>query len=158
MRLAVALARRNVLEATGGPFGAVVFETETGRVVSAGVNLVIARRNSVLHAEVVAIMLAEARAGAYSLAGGAGTRELVASCDPCAMCLGAVLWSGVGRLVTGASGEDAAAIGFDEGPVFAESYAYLERRGIDVVRGVLRDEARGVLELYRDRGGPVYNP
>lgn len=154
MRLAIALARRNVLEATGGPFGAAVFEIATGRAVSAGINLVLARRNSMLHAEVVALMLAEARVGSHSLAG----HELVASCEPCAMCLGATLWSGARRLVCGAAGADARAVGFDEGPVFPESYAYLARRGIEVVRAVLRDEARDVLELYVARGGTIYNP
>jgi tRNA(Arg) A34 adenosine deaminase TadA len=73
------------------------------------------------------------------------------------MCLGAVLWSGVSRLVAGAGREDAAAINFDEGPVFPESYAYLESRRIATTRGVLRDEAAAVIELYRERGGPIYN-
>jgi tRNA(Arg) A34 adenosine deaminase TadA len=73
------------------------------------------------------------------------------------MCLGALLWSGVGRVVTGATGDDARSAGFDEGPVFPESYAYLERRGVEFVRGVRRDEARAVLESYVQRGGTVYN-
>lgn len=159
MRLAVALARRNVDEGEGGPFGAAIFEAATGRPVAAGVNLVVARNNSVLHAEVVAIMLAEAWLGSYSLAGSASVAyELVTSCEPCAMCLGATVWSGVTRLVCGATGEDARALGFDEGPVFPESFAYVAERGLEIVRSVLRDEARAVLELYRDRGGPVYNP
>jgi len=46
---------------------------------------------------------------------------------------------------------------FDEGPVFAESYAYLERRGIAVVRQVLRAEAADVLDQYLRSGGIVYN-
>jgi tRNA(Arg) A34 adenosine deaminase TadA len=73
------------------------------------------------------------------------------------MCLGAVLWSGVTRLVCGAGREDAERIAFDEGPVFAESYAYLRARGIEIVTGLLRDEARGVLDDYQARGGAVYN-
>ncbi len=159
MRLALALARRNVLESTGGPFGAAIFATATGSVVAAGVNMVVLRRNSLLHAEVVAIMLAEARVGSHSLATHGGPPyELVTSCEPCAMCLGSTLWSGVGRLVCGARGEDARALGFDEGPVFPESYAYLADRGLEVERDVLRDEARAVLELYRERGGTIYNP
>src|SRR3954462_5000499 len=83
--------------------------------------------------------------------------ELVTSCEPCAMCLGATLWSGVRRLVYGATREDAARLQFDEGPVFPESYRYLESRGIEVVRGVLRDEAAEVLERYRAKSGPIYN-
>lgn len=158
MALAVALARENVERGTGGPFGAAVFESETGRLVSAGVNLVVPMRNAMLHAEVVALMLAQRRVGSYSLRGeGLPRHELFASCEPCAMCLGATLWSGVRRLVTGAAREDAEALGFDEGPVMDASYEYLRARGIEVVRGVRREEAREVLETYVEGGGPVYN-
>jgi tRNA(Arg) A34 adenosine deaminase TadA len=158
MRLAIELARQNVLHGTGGPFGAGVFESDSGRLIAAAVNSVTRLNNSVLHAETLAIMLAQARLGTYAL----GSAEsdgyvLVSSCEPCAMCLGATLWSGVRGLVCGASKEDATAVGFDEGPVFPESWAYLEARGIRVSRGVLRMEAAAVLELYRASGGPIYN-
>jgi tRNA(Arg) A34 adenosine deaminase TadA len=159
MRLAIRLARENVTRGAGGPFGAAVFRLPDGVLVAAGVNSVTRLANSVLHAEVLAIMLAQQRVGAHTLnAPGLPPHVLVTSCEPCAMCLGATLWSGVRRLVCGAAREDAVAVGFDEGPVFPESYAYLESRGISVVRGVLRKEAAAVLELYRRSGGPVYNP
>jgi tRNA(Arg) A34 adenosine deaminase TadA len=158
MRLAIDLARHNVLRGTGGPFGAAVFETSTGRLLSAGVNSVVRLNNSVVHAEMLAIMLAEQHIGSYTLSGSSSaTYEIVTSCDPCAMCLGAVLWSGLRRMVTGADRADATALSFDEGPVFPESYAYLEARGISITRGVLRQEAAAVLELYRRQGGPIYN-
>jgi tRNA(Arg) A34 adenosine deaminase TadA len=83
--------------------------------------------------------------------------ELFTSCEPCAMCLGATLWSGVRRLVCGAAREDATRLDFEEGPVFPESYRYLEERGIQIVRDLLRDEARAVLELYRATKGAIYN-
>jgi len=63
----------------------------------------------------------------------------------------------VTRLVAGADREDAERAAFDEGPVFAESYAYLASRGITVVRGFLREEAVEVIELYRRTGGVAYN-
>jgi tRNA(Arg) A34 adenosine deaminase TadA len=158
MGLVIELARENVLRGAGGPFGAAVFESATGRLVSVGVNLVVPLNNSVLHAETVALMLAEQRRGSYTLrAPGLPAHELVASCDPCAMCLGAILWSGVRRLVCGATREDAAAAGFEEGPVFPASYEYLADRGVEVVHGVRRAEARAVLELYLSRGGVIYN-
>jgi tRNA(Arg) A34 adenosine deaminase TadA len=158
MGLAIELARQNVLRGTGGPFGAAVFESGSGALVAAGVNSVTRLQNSMLHAEVLAIMLAESRVGSYTLLGpGLPHHELVTTCDPCAMCLGAVLWSGVRRLVTGADRADASALDFDEGPVFPESYAYLEARGVAVVRGVLRREAAAVMELYRRQGGEIYN-
>jgi tRNA(Arg) A34 adenosine deaminase TadA len=83
--------------------------------------------------------------------------ELVTSCEPCAMCLGATLWSGVKRVVYGAGRQDASRLNFEEGPVFPESYKYLEDRGLEIVRGVLREEAAAVLELYRERKGKIYN-
>jgi tRNA(Arg) A34 adenosine deaminase TadA len=158
MRLAIQLSRENVLRDTGGPFGAAIFEHETGRLVSVGVNLVVANANSTLHAEMVAFMMAEARLGHYSLGSvELPAHDLVTSCDPCAMCLGAILWAGVKRVVTGAGHMDAKRLGFDEGPVFPESYEYLESKGIEVVRGVLRQQAAEVLDFYRERGGPIYN-
>ena len=158
MRLAIALARENVLRGAGGPFAAAVFERESGRLVSVGLNGVERLASSVAHAEVLALALAERRLNSFSLrAPELPAHEIFSSCAPCAMCLGAVLWSGVRRLVWGALREDALAIGFDEGPVFPESIDYLRSREIEIVTGLLRDDARAVLEMYAHRGGRIYN-
>ena len=158
MRLAIALARENVARGTGGPFGAAIVERDSGRLVSVGVNRVVPLNNCTLHAEMVAFMLAQSRLGTFSLAApGLPAHDLATSCDPCAMCLGATLWSGVRRVLCGATRDDAMLLQFDEGPVFASSWAYLRRKGLEVHRGVLRPEAVGVFELYRERGGAVYN-
>ena len=158
MRLAISVARQNVLASTGGPFGAAVFESGTGRLVSVGMNSVVRLNNSTLHAEMLAFMTAQARLGSYTLACvDTPAHELFSSCEPCAMCLGATLWSGVKRLACGATREDVESLKFEEGPVFAASYRYLEERGIQVVRQVLREEARDVLSLYREMSGPIYN-
>ena len=158
MRLAIALSRENVVRGTGGPFGAAIFEAATGRLVDVGVNSVVRLNNCTLHGEMVAFMTAQARLRSFSLAApGMPAHELFTSCEPCAMCIGATLWSGVRRVACGATRDDAMALHFDEGPVFPETYRYLESRGIAFARGVLREEARAVLELYRERGGKVYN-
>ena len=158
MRLAIRLAHENVEHRSGGPFGAVVYEQQTGRLLAAGVNSVERLGNSMLHAEVMALMLAQAAVGSYTLrATQSSQRVLVTSCDPCAMCLGAILWSGVQRVVCGAGRADAAAAGFDEGPVTRASYRYLERRGVSFTRGVLRREAAAVIGGYAGRCGLVYN-
>jgi tRNA(Arg) A34 adenosine deaminase TadA len=157
MDLAVRLARWNVERRTGGPFGAIVFERGTGRIVAPGVNLVEACANSTAHAEMVALALAQRVLGTHALRGAGGREyELVTSTEPCAMCLGAVPWSGVTRLVCGARDADARAIGMDEGHKPADWIAGLERRGITVVRDVRRAEAAAVLELYKERGGALY--
>jgi len=158
MGLAIALARWNVLEDSGGPFGAAVFERDSGRLVAVGVNLVVPLTNSALHAEMVAFMMAQARLGSYTLAGdGMPAHELATSCEPCAMCLGATLWSGVRRVLCGATRDDALRLDFDEGPVFDASYDYLAERGVEIVRELRRPEAAEVLALYRRRAGVIYN-
>ncbi len=158
MALVIRLSRENIeREPGGGPFGAAVFPVGEGRPVAVGVNSVIRLRNSALHAEVLALMLAHEAVGAHSFALPEAPRlELVTSCEPCAMCLGAALWSGVRRIVCGAAKEDAEALGFDEGPVTDESYRHLAGRGVEVRRGVARAEARAVLQRYRELGRPVY--
>src|SRR5678816_1935517 len=158
MRLAIAVARENVERGTGGPFGAAIFEAVTGRLVSVGMNSVVRLNNCTLHGEMVAFMMAQQRVGSYTLNAPMLPRhELYTSCEPCAMCLGTTLWSGVQRVVYGATREDATILNFEEGPVFPESYKYLEERGIEIVRQVMRDEARAILELYRTKSGKIYN-
>jgi tRNA(Arg) A34 adenosine deaminase TadA len=158
MRLAIALARENVERQTGGPFGAAVFD-EKGRLVAPGVNVVVTSHCSILHAEMVAIALAQKKLARYDIGNeGRSHYALVASTEPCAMCFGAIPWSGVTRLVCGARDEDARRIGFDEGPKLSDWLKALKKRGIRVTRDVLREEAVAVLDLYAGLGGPIYNP
>jgi tRNA(Arg) A34 adenosine deaminase TadA len=158
MRVALAMARENVLRDTGGPFGAALFELASGRLVAVGMNRVVPLHNSALHAEMVAFMMAQARLGSYTLGGDdLPPHALYTSCEPCAMCLGATLWSGVRHVAWAATRDDANRIAFDEGPVFPESYEYLRARGITFQDPLLRDEGRAVLQLYHERGGIIYN-
>eukprot|EP01004_Peranema_trichophorum_P005201 NODE_4070_length_1235_cov_49.658273_g3432_i1.p1 GENE.NODE_4070_length_1235_cov_49.658273_g3432_i1~~NODE_4070_length_1235_cov_49.658273_g3432_i1.p1 ORF type:complete len:293 (-),score=65.39 NODE_4070_length_1235_cov_49.658273_g3432_i1:355-1173(-) len=154
MALAIEMSRQNVRRGTGGPFGSAIFEIGTGRLVSVGMNRVVPLSNSCLHGEMVAFMMAQARKQTFSLSG--RDHELFTSAEPCAMCLGATLWSGVKRMVSAATGIDVRAIGFDEGPVFRESFKYLEGCGIEIVRQVLREEAKQVLKEYSEIG-IIYN-
>jgi tRNA(Arg) A34 adenosine deaminase TadA len=143
MELAIEIARRNVAH-DGGPFGAVVFERETGVVIAPGANFVVGQRSSLLHAEVVAMAMAQARLQTYTLSG--KSYELVTSSEPCVQCFGAIFWCGIDRLICGAPLEAATAAGFDEGP-----------RGIAVEDRVLEESACKVLSDYVRRGGIVYN-
>ncbi|MEZ5288205.1 MAG: hypothetical protein R2712_26080 [Vicinamibacterales bacterium] len=150
MSLACRLARRNVREGTGGPFAALVLDAATGALLSAGVNLVLSSGLSSSHAEVVALSLAQVATGAWDLGAGGARRELVVNWRPCVQCFGAVLWSGVTRLVIAGQGPELERLtGFDEGPLVPDWVAQFEARGIAVVEGVLRDEA---LAVFRDYG------
>ncbi len=152
MRLAIKLAQKNVEHNTGGPFGAVIWSTKTGQLVAAGINIVTTAHCSLAHAEIVALALAQQSRGSHILT----ECELASSTEPCAMCLGAIPWSGVQSLLCGARGADAEAIGFDEGTKPRQWRAALERRGVQVTRDVMREEARTVLHAYKQRGGSIY--
>lgn len=163
MRLVHALAQRNWQEGNGGPFAALVAESRSGRIISVGVNVVLTSGVSSAHAEVTALALAQQVVGDWDLGGeGRPEHELVVNWRPCVQCYGAVLWSGVRRLVVAGSGPELEQLtGFDEGPMREDWAAQFEDRGITVVDGVLRDEALDTFTAYRDAvaagGITVYN-
>lgn len=157
MRVAIEAAARNVRHGTGGPFGAVVVEVASGAVAGIGVNIVVSGGSSVLHAEMVAMMRAQHRAGFHKVGGADGIpMTLYTSAEPCAMCMGAIPWSGVDRVVCAATDADVRSIGFDEGDKPADWLSAYRLRGIAVSNGILRDEAVAVLRAYQTSGGVVY--
>ena len=151
IRFAINAARENVARGTGGPFGAVIRADSTGEIVSVGVNVVPLTGNPVLHAETVAISLAASR-----LAGGALT--LFTSCEPCIMCLGALHWSGIPRIVSAALKADAEAVGFSEGAGTRELRAEMAARGVVFEDGLLREEGAEVLRAFVASGKAIYGP
>lgn len=154
--LAIELSRRNVEAGSGGPFGAVVFNA-ADRIVAAGVNRVMPQTCSVAHAEMMAYMLAQQRMQTPRLNEHGGPIVLATSSQPCCQCYGATIWAGIDRLLIGASSEDVMSLTeFDEGPLPADWIGELQRRGIEVVRDVHRDDARAVLAHYGEQGGARY--
>ena len=158
MELVTTLSKLNIEQGTGGPFGAGIFRADTHQFIAPGVNLVMSSGSSMTHAEIVAIMMAQQILGSHDLgAAGLPPHELVTSCEPCSMCLGAICWSGVRHLVCGAKGSDAEAIGFDEGPKPQHWITALEERGITVTVDIGRQKAAQVLKNYVEQNGEVYN-
>jgi tRNA(Arg) A34 adenosine deaminase TadA len=151
MALTVRLSEENVARG-GGPFASAVFVEE--RLLAVGVNLVLQTGFSIAHAEIIALMRAQAALGGRALS--APPLTLFASTEPCCQCFGALVWAGVRRLVCGATTADAEAVGFDEGPKPDAWVSVLERRGIAVQQGVMRAAAQGVLHSYVERGGVIY--
>ena len=156
MAFAIALSEENVLRGTGGPFGAAVFAIDTGELVACGVNRVESEGIAAAHAEVMALSLAQKKIGNFDL--GPYGLELATSAQPCTMCFGAAIWSGVHSVLIGARREDVEMLaGFDEGPEPAEWKKEFERRGIAVMADIQRDRACEVLKRYRASGATIYN-
>lgn len=159
MRTVIRFSRLNFERGTGGPFAAGVFERDTGKLVVIGVNRVTPLGCSSAHAEVVALSVAQQMLGTYDLgAPNMPAHQLVVNWRPCAMCYGAVIWSGIRSLVIAGSGEEVEHVtGFDEGPMPADWIGELTKRGISVQDGLLREEAMTVFRAFRDSGAVVYN-
>lgn len=154
MKFVLDLATKNVKKKSGGPFAAAVFNGKTNELVSVGLNCVVDNNSSIAHAEVVALTLAQEKLKTFRLA---DELILVSSAQPCVMCTGAVLWSGVKTLIYGATKEDVEEIvGFDEGPLHPNWVEEFEQRGIKVIGKILNQEAREALQLYKDNEGILY--
>ncbi len=114
MQLAIDAALAGVRAGEGGPFGATIVLGQ--RVVATACNRVTSKNDPTAHAEVEAIRAACAALGRFELSG----CTIYASCEPCPMCLGAILWSRVDRLYFAASRDDAAGAGFDDAAFYAQ--------------------------------------
>ena len=159
MRAVIRYSRLNFENQTGGPFAAGIFETETGKVVTIGVNRVVPMNMSSAHAEIVAISLAQQILNTFDLGGPRmPEHQIVVNGRPCAMCFGSIPWSGVRSVVVGASGEQIEELtGFDEGPIHPNWQMELKKRGINVIEDVLAEEACNVFRDFGASDEPVYN-
>lgn len=159
MAAVIRFSRLNVEHQTGGPFAAGVFERDSGKVVVIGVNRVVPSNCSSAHAEIVTLSMAQKMLGTFDLGGeGLPAYQLVVNWRPCAMCFGSIPWSGIRSLIIAGSGNELEDItGFDEGPIHPEWKRELEKRGIDVMDGLMTEEACEVFHLFADSGQLVYN-
>ncbi len=159
MAVIIEFAKKNVLHKTGGPFASGIFERDSGKLIAVGVNRVVPLNCSSAHAEVMALSLAQKRLQSFDLgADGSQAHQIVVNWRPCAMCFGAILWSGVRSLMIAGAGPEMEKItGFDEGPLISEWRAELQNRGIELIENVLSEEAIKVFKDFSDRGEFVYN-
>lgn len=134
MREAIRLADENISSGKGGPFGAVV--VKDGKIVTAVANRVTSTNDPTAHAEVVAIREACKILETFDLSG----CEIYASCEPCPMCLGAILWARIEKLYYAAGRKDAAMGGFDDEEFYIEIAKPAEEQKIKPTQ-LLQDEA-----------------
>jgi tRNA(adenine34) deaminase len=100
----IRFTERTLATETPVPFGAMVVGTESGEILVRAVNQASQRNDPTCHAEVNAIRLACKRLKNHLLRG----YTLYTTCEPCPMCMGAILWAGLDRVVYGATIEHAA--------------------------------------------------
>lgn len=97
----------------GGPFGAVIVDSN-GNIISKGHNMVLSSNDPTAHAEVVAIRKACLKLKTHDLSG----YTIYSSCEPCPMCLSAIIWSNIKCIYFGATRDDAARAGFRDSDIY----------------------------------------
>lgn len=144
MNRAIELAARAALEyCTGGVFGAVI--VKDGKIVSEGMNRVVASHDPTWHAEMEAIRLASVTLQSFKLSG----CILYTSGEPCPMCMAACYWAGIEKIFYAATVEDAFEYGnFDDRPIYEQLALPVEKRSIDL-RQMGREEAVAVWKKYQ---------
>jgi guanine deaminase len=145
MAMAIAKAREGIA-AGQSPFGAVI--VSRGVIVAATHNTVWRDQDPTAHAEVNCIRSAARALQSISLGG----CEMYSTCEPCPMCLSAIHWSKIDRVVFGATIADAAAAGFCELHVDATELARMGGSPLKVESGLLREECAALFAFWRDCG------
>jgi len=133
----------------GGPFGAVITDKE-GNIIATGNNQVLKNNDPTAHAEVTAIRNACKKLNTYDLS----NYILYTSCEPCPMCLSAIIWSNIKEIYYACTREDAANIGFRDDLI----YEYLKGNNTDLItlKQIDRDECIDVFEKYQNENKTIY--
>ncbi|WP_028566836.1 nucleoside deaminase [Salisaeta longa] len=143
IREAIDRAVENVKAGRGGPFAALVVRDDT--IVGAGTNRVTTIQDPTAHAEVMAIRHACDTLDDFQLTG----CTLYASCEPCPMCLGAIYWARLDRVVYASTRADAAAAGFDDAHIYNEIERAPSERSLPM-QPLLRDEGQRAFAVWDD--------
>ncbi len=142
MRLAIAKAATTMNADIGGPFGALILSPE-GEILAIASNSVLRDHDPTAHAEINAIREAAHRLGTHDLAG----CILYTTAYPCPMCLGAIIWANIRRVVYGCRKEDADAIGFRDDFIYQFINGGMQDFSLLELTELHREEC---LELFRE--------
>jgi len=140
---AIKMAEENIITGMGGPFGAVV--VKDGKIIAACGNRVTSTNDPTAHAEIVAIREACTELGTFDLAG----CEIYASCEPCPMCLGAIMWARIDNLYFAADRLDASRAGFDDEHFYTQ-FALPSAKRILKPTQLLQDKANAVFDKWNN--------
>lgn len=149
MKKAIEEALNGISNKEGGPFGAIIIDKD-GNIISEGNNKVICNTDPTAHAEIIAIREACRKLKTYDLS----NYILYTSCEPCPMCLSAIIWANIKQVYYGCTKEDAAQIGFRDDLI----YKYLKGEYKDCIKleQIDRKECKKAFEEYKNINGKIY--
>lgn len=146
---------KNYINKGHGPFLAAIYDDD-GNLIAKAANSVVNKTCSHNHAEMNAIKLAEKKLGTYDLS--AYNLSIYVTSEPCMMCLGGIMWSGIKAVYYGVPSSRVTKItGFDEG-FKPDWFKEFKKRGITVYGQIETDAGEKVLKDYVSAGHTVYKP
>lgn len=150
MRRALELARQ-AADHGEVPVGAVVWETQTGRILGEGRNRREEDRDPSAHAEHIAILEASRAVGDWRL----NHCSLAVTLEPCPMCAGLIVNARIGRVIYGTDDPKAGAC---RSLYELTTDPRLNHR-VELVSGVLAEESAQLLRaFFRQRRGKSGDP
>ena len=149
MNIAKQNAERGIKEKEGGPFGAVIVDKDE-KIIANGNNQVLKQNDPTAHAEMVAIRKACKKLEKYDLSG----YTLYTSCEPCPMCLSAIIWSNIKEVYYGCTKKDAGEIGFRDDAIY--DYLKGENNGLINLEEMDREECIKTFKEYKKQDGVIY--
>lgn len=149
MELAKKTAEKGLENQEGGPFGAVIIN-QKGEIISVGNNRVLIDKDPTAHAEIVAIRRASEKLNTYDLS----NLILYTSCEPCPMCLSAIIWANIKEVYYACTKDDAAKIGFRDDMI----YEYLKGNKKDIlnIKQLDREECVQLFNKYQNENRTIY--
>lgn len=138
-----------------GPFRAAIYD-ENGNLIAKMPNTVVKDRNALRHAEMNTIREAHKKLKAYDLA--PYNLSIYITAEPCIMCTGGIMWSGIKNIYYSVSSKDVERItGFDEGykPNWIKEF---KKRNIKVYGNIDSETGRAVLKKYVESKKEIYKP
>ncbi|MFH1047640.1 MAG: nucleoside deaminase [Patescibacteria group bacterium] len=150
-RLALAEAQSGVTAGHGGPFGAVI--VKDGEVVGSGHNSVWRDCDPTAHAEINALRAAGRSLGAPQLDG----CVLIATSEPCPMCLAAAYWAGIKEIRFAVPLATAASVGFGDVQIYEDLAKRPTDRRIPSIHDVNQQtEGEKIFLQWQSIGGKLY--
>lgn len=149
MEIAKQNAEEGIKKGEGGPFGAVIVDKD-GNIISNGNNRVIMEKDPTAHAEISAIREACKKLNTYDLS----EYILYTSCEPCPMCLSAIIWANIKKVYYGCTKEDAGKIGFRDDMIY--EYLKDEKKDLIHLEKLDRESCLEVFEKYEKMNGIIY--
>ncbi len=150
MHAAIESAREGIQQEEGGPFGASI--AKDGQLVSVAHNTVLKDQDPTCHAEMNAIRQACQTLGTHILDG----CTLYTTAEPCPMCLSAILWARINKVVVGVDRDCAKKFGFDDSHFYDQVALPPDQRELETEQGVMSTECEEVFEQWQQRAGQLY--